>query len=75
MCIVVAVPTHALQFNLRRAAKERIRRMVAPKSTKKHLNAPDYVVEEFKNGDKDALADLLQRVNWSKDWFINNVVY
>ena len=57
----------ALQFQLRRASKARIDRMRQPKSRRKDLVAPAYVVEEWKNGDKNALASVLEQVNWDKD--------
>ena len=59
----------ALQMQLRRAAKARISRMVAPKSKRKELTCPDYVRKEWEDGNKNAMADLLQRVNWDKDPF------
>ena len=62
----------SLKFNLRRAAKERIRRMVAPKSRRKELNAPEYLKEEWAKGDKDALSDLLTNLNFNKDWCLRN---
>ena len=57
----------ALQFNLRRASKARIDRMCAPKQRRKDLIAPQYVMDEWKNGDKNAMAALLEQVNWQKD--------
>ena len=58
----------SLQFNLRRAAKARIDRMCTPKMRRKDLEAPDYVKTEWKNnGNKNLMADILQRVNWDKD--------
>ena len=56
-----------LQFNLRRAAKERIRRMVAPKAKRKDLQVPQYVKDEWENGDRDSLADMLTFHNFDKD--------
>ena len=56
-----------LKFNLRRAAKARIHRMIQPKSKRRELLAPDYVAKEWQNGDKNGMADLLVSVNWSKD--------
>ena len=58
----------SLQFNLRRAAKARIARMVAPKSKRKELNAPEYVKSEWENGDRDSMAELLTRLNFDKEW-------
>ena len=58
----------SLQFNLRRAAKARIARMVAPKSKRKELNAPEYVKSEWGNGDRDSMAELLTRLNFDKEW-------
>ena len=56
-------------MKLRRAAKARISRMVAPKSRRKELTAPDFVRKEWEEGNKNAMADLLQRVNFEKDPF------
>ena len=58
----------SLQFNLRRAAKARIARMVAPKTKRRELNAPDYVKSEWEGGDRDAMAELLTRLNFDKEW-------
>ena len=58
----------ALQFDLRRAAKARIDRMVAPKTKRKDLAVPEYVAKEWTEGDKNGMADLLLRCNFSKDW-------
>ena len=58
----------SLQFNLRRAAKARINRMCQPHARRKDLEAPSYVVSEWQhNGNKNLMADILQRVNWDKD--------
>ena len=57
----------SLQVNLRRAAKARISRMVAPKSRRKELSVPDYVRKEWEEGSKNNMADLLLRVNFDKD--------
>ena len=58
----------SLQFNLRRAAKARINRMCQPHARRKDLEAPDYVKQEWRhNGNKNLMADILQRVNWDKD--------
>ena len=58
----------SLQFNLRRAAKARINRMRQPHARRKDLEAPDYVKQEWRhNGNKNLMADILQRVNWDKD--------
>ena len=56
-----------LQYNLRRAAKARIERMVKEHKTRTDLNAASHIADEWKSGDRNALADLLQRVNWDKD--------
>ena len=56
-----------LQFNLRRAAKARINRIIQPKSKRRELVAPDYVAKEWQSGDKNGMADLLMSVNWNKE--------
>ena len=61
-----------LQFQLRRAAKARLDRMVQPKSKRRELEAPQWLKDEWKSGDKAAIADLLQTCNWDKElceWF------
>ena len=55
------------QWRLRRAAKARITRMLQPKSKRKELTPPDYVRKEWEQGDKNGLADLLQRCNFDRD--------
>ncbi|CAL1147192.1 unnamed protein product [Cladocopium goreaui] len=62
------------QFNLRRAAKARIHRMIQPKSKRRELLAPDYVAKEWQNGDKNGMADLLVSVNWSKESFFSELL-
>ena len=54
---------------LRNAAKQRIRRMCAPKKKRADLAAPQWLAEEWAKGSrqKDELAEVLQQVNWSKD--------
>ena len=61
------------KINLRRAAKARIERMVAPHSRRKSLEANDYVKKEWENGDRNSLADLLQNVNFDKDLHASNI--
>lgn len=62
-----------LQFNLRRAAKARIDRMVAEHPKRKELSAPEYVKNEWRQGDKNAMADLLQNVNFDRDLLDQNL--
>ena len=66
-----------LQFNLRRAAKERIRRMVAPKSRRRDLEVPEYVRKEWDTGNRDNLAELLVQKNFDKDWLalVSHIVF
>jgi len=42
--------------------------MVAPKTKRKDLAVPEYVAKEWTEGDKNGMADLLLRCNFSKDW-------
>ena len=53
---------------LRNAAKQRIRRMVAPKKKRNDLSVPGWVAERWNSGtrEKDEMAALLQDVNWCK---------
>lgn len=63
-----------LQFQLRRAAKARLDRMVQPKSKRRELEAPQWLKDEWKTGDKAAIADLLQTCNWDKELsYVNNL--
>lgn len=63
-----------LQFQLRRAAKARLDRMVQPKSKRRELEAPQWLKDEWKNGDKAAIADLLRTCNWDKELsYVNNL--
>ena len=57
----------SLQFQLRRAAKARLDRMVQPKSKRRELESPEWLKDEWKSGDKSAIADLLQKCNWDKE--------
>lgn len=41
--------------------------MIKPHATRKELNAPEYLVAEWNSGDRNALADLLRKVNFDKD--------
>jgi len=41
--------------------------MVQPKSKRRELEAPEWLKEEWKNGDKAAIADLLRTCNWDKE--------
>ena len=54
---------------LKNAAKQRIRRMVAPKKKRSDLEAPAWMRDRWNKGtaEKDEMADVLQQVNWSKD--------
>ena len=54
---------------LRNAAKQRIRRMCAPKRKRTDLAAPEWLAAEWSKGSqqKDELAEILQQVNWNKD--------
>ncbi|CAE7241486.1 unnamed protein product, partial [Symbiodinium sp. KB8] len=58
---------------LKNAAKQRIRRMVKPKTKRSDLEVPKWVAEQWNKGtsQKEAMAALLQEVNWDKDegWY------
>lgn len=62
-----------LQERLRRAAKERLRRWVKPKSKRRDREAPDWVKEEWRTGDKANMADLLTHVNFSQDLVVKTL--
>ena len=46
-------------------------RLVKVKGTKKSLNVPQWVRDEWATGSKDELADLFARENFNKDSLIN----
>ena len=56
-------------MKLRLAAKARIYRMVKHKEKKAHLNVSDEIKNEWKHGDKNAMADLLCAENFNKDLY------
>ena len=56
-----------LKFNLRRAAKARVDRMVKPHGKRTWLNVPDWLREEWRTGKKDDIADILRDCNFDKD--------
>ena len=59
---------HALhQAKLRNAAKARIIRWVKPKSRRKDLEAPDFVKDQWANGNKNAMGDLFAKVNFQQE--------
>jgi len=41
--------------------------MCTPKTKRRELAPPAYVLEEWKKGDKNAMAQLLEKVNFDKD--------
>ena len=41
--------------------------MCTPKTKRKELSPPAYVLEEWKTGDKNAMAKLLENANFDKD--------
>ena len=43
--------------------------MVKPKTKRKDLEAPQYVIDEWKTGNKNAIADLLKEANFCQDIF------
>ena len=62
------------QYNLRRAAKARIDRMVKPHPTKKHLDVPEWLKSEWKSGDKNSISDLLRNLNFDKALYLSSFV-
>ena len=58
------------QDKLRRAAKARIMRWVAPKKKRMDREAPDVVKEQWAKGNKSILADLFSKVNFDQDWLL-----
>ncbi|CAE7355961.1 unnamed protein product [Symbiodinium sp. CCMP2592] len=60
---------------LKNAAKQRIRRMVKPKAKRSDLVVPAWVAEQWNKGtsQKEAMAALLQEVNWDKTSFLNEL--
>ncbi|CAE7655420.1 unnamed protein product [Symbiodinium sp. CCMP2592] len=60
---------------LKNAAKQRIRRMVRPKTKRSDLMVPAWVADQWHKGtsQKEAMAALLQEVNWDKTSFLNEL--
>lgn len=52
---------------MREAAKARLRRMCADHKKKRGLNVPDWVKEQWKKREQNAMAKLLMDANWDKD--------
>ena len=52
--------------SLLRAAKARIDRMVKDHAKRQDLNAPDWLKQEWRTGNKNAIAATLQEVNFDK---------
>lgn len=67
--ILIRPPLPCTQDRLRLQAKARIIRMVKPKTKRKDLEAPQYVIDEWKTGNKNAIADLLKEANFCQDIF------
>lgn len=57
-----------LEELLKNAAKQRVRRMVAPKTKRTDLAVPSWVADRWHSGTtaKEEMAHLLQEVNWDK---------
>ena len=49
------------------AAKARLRRMCAKHKTKRSLDVPEFVVEQWRSNDQTSMARLLMENNWSKE--------
>ena len=57
-----------MQEKLLRAAKARIDRMCCPKSKRKDLEVPSWLVDEWKkSGNRTAMAQVLQAENFEKE--------
>ena len=69
-----------MQVKLRNAARGRLMRMIKDKSVRKSLDAPEWLKQEWHSGDKNAIAELLVRSNFNKDFnfdkwnFLSSVV-
>ena len=55
---------HTAQVRLRNAAKARMIRWVKPKTQRLDREAPDLVKQQWKGGNKNAIADLFSRLNF-----------
>ena len=58
---------HTAQVRLRNAAKARMIRWVKPKTQRLDREAPDLVKQQWKGGNKNAIADLFSRLNFDED--------
>lgn len=50
-------------------------RMVKHKEKKSHLNVSDAIRQEWKTGDKNAMADLLCQENFDKDFDLLRLLF
>lgn len=57
-----------LQILLRRAAKARIDRMCKHHGKRTNLNVPQWLIDEWRSGKKDDIADVLRQCNFQKDY-------
>lgn len=56
-----------VQAKLHLAAKSRLNRWVKPHARAKHLDAPEWLIKEWREGNKADIAALLAHHNFNKD--------
>ena len=57
----------SVQERLREAAKQQIRRWIAPHRKKKNLEAPDFVKQQWVQNDQNGMSQLLMDCNFQKE--------
>ena len=65
-CSTNSLIDHLWQVKLHNAARMRLVRMVKPKASRKNLEVPDWVKQEWATGNKGQLAHLLCQCNFDK---------
>lgn len=56
----------SLQIKLRNAARSRLNRWVKPHKMQPALDAPEWLVKEWKSGNKNDISQLLSHCNFNK---------
>lgn len=57
----------SVQERLREAAKQQIRRWIAPHKKKKNLEAPSFVKDQWAQSDQNGMGQLLMDCNFQKE--------
>ncbi len=66
-------PLLAPEAKLRLQAKSRLNRWIKPHPKQPHLDAPEWLVKEWKTGVRNDIADLLSHCNFQKDRNVSRI--